>query len=74
MASERTKVSGSRTGSMTSMPRSNAVATGAQPAAWPPTKRMGRRSMSPSSASSSNPRATRVNIAPLATGATIDVR
>ena len=49
---------------------SKAVATGAHPAAWPPMNRMGRCSMSPRAASSSNPRATRVNIAPLAIGAT----
>ena len=70
MASDRTIVSGVRTGSMTSVPAAHAVATGAQPAAWPPTKRIGRRSIRPRSASSSKPRATRVNIAPDATGAT----
>ncbi len=47
IASERTIVSGSRTGSMTSVPAAQAVATGAQPAAWPPTKRIGRRSIRP---------------------------
>ena len=56
---------------MTSVPAAQAVATGAQPAAWPPTNRIGRRAMRPSSTSSSKPRATRVNIAPDATGATI---
>ena len=71
MASERTIVSGVRTGSMTSVPAAQAVATGAQPAAWPPTNRIGRRAIRPSSASSSKPRATRVNIAPEATGATM---
>ena len=70
IASERTIVSGERTGSISREPAAQAVATGAQPAAWPPTKRIGRRSIRPSSASSSKPRATRVNMAPDATGAT----
>ena len=47
MASDRTMVSGVLTGSMTSVPAAHAVATGAQPAAWPPTNRIGRRSIRP---------------------------
>ena len=57
MASDRTKVSGLRTGS-TSPTLAQAVATGAQPAACPPTKRIGRGSIRPASASSSKPRAS----------------
>jgi len=48
-----------------------AVATGAQPAACPPTKRIGRRSMSPTSASWAKPRLSFVNMAPDAIGATM---
>ena len=58
---------------MTSRPGRPRRATGAQPAAWPPTNRIGRRSIKPSSASSSKPRATRVNIAPDAIGADDDI-
>ena len=55
---------------MTSVPAAHAVATGAQPEACPPTKRIGRRvDRARASTSSSKPRATRVNIAPDATGA-----
>jgi hypothetical protein len=70
MASERTRVSGRSTGSMMSVPAANAVAMGAQPAAWPPTKRMAERSMRPTSASSSKPRAILVYSDPEASGTT----
>ena len=52
----------------------NAVATGAQPAGWPPTNRTSFGSTSPTSTSSSKPLATFVNSEPEAIGATSDVR
>ncbi len=64
-------VSGVRTGSMSERPALNAVATGEQPAAWPPTKRTSFGATQPSSTSSSKLRARRVIIAPDAIGATI---
>ena len=70
MASERTIVSGVRTGDHVGLPSRQAFATGAHPAACPPTNRTGRLSMSPIRASSSNPRPSLVNSAPDAIGAT----
>ena len=56
---------------MSARPAANAVATGAQPAAWPPTNRTAFGATQPSSTSSSNARARRVIIAPDAIGATM---
>jgi hypothetical protein len=67
--SERTIVSGARTGTI-SPPFAKAVATGAQPFGWPPTNRTSVRSTSPIAASSSKPFATFVNSEPDAIGPT----
>ncbi len=64
-------VSGFATGRMVSLPVSKAVATGAQPAGWPPMWRVVGASMRPTVASSSNPRRSFVYSDPDAMGATM---